>query len=431
MARKIMLVTLLLSIFVAGTLFAAGSEEVDSQESVTLTFWKHNHGPADEMTERLIAQFEEENPNVTIEMESIPHGQYITRLLTAIASGEAPDIFDLGDTDVPGFMANGVMAPIDYEAIGFSGKEEFAEEWLPTTLDPFSDAEGRLYGFPIEFNSWELFVNTAHFEEAGLSLPEDQPETWAELADVAERLTVRDGDGNITRSGFRLPFHDHAGWYLFNFEPHLLQRGGYILNEDMSESGLDSTHAAAVAEYWHDLVTEYNVTSAESTSAATAAYEDFGQEDASMWIAGPWAVAALSTYPVADNLTVVPLPQHDPDNPIHITSSWAWFVSESSSNKEVAWQFIDFASKFQEEWLTDVGYILPRKGWFETDAAKSLEGIDVFLNGMSYGRPRVRTLNYAEVAAAVQRSLQRVIMEGADPAGAMETAHNEVEQIIE
>jgi len=406
--------------------FAGGSRETVSENR--LVFWKHHHEPADRFLENIIADFQAENPDVEIVVESIPHGEYITKLLTSIAGGEGPDLFDLGDTDVPGFMARNIMAPIDYAALGFPSQAAFEAEWLPTTLDSFTDAQGRRYGYPIEYNSWQLVINTEHFREAGLDPERDYPRTWEDVVRIGRALTRYDDSGNITRSGFILPFPHHSGWYLFNFEPHLLQRGGLILNEEMTESFVNSPEGVAVAQYWHDLVYTHRITHPDAASASADANQDFGEGRASMWITGPWAVPVLQNYGVP--FKVVSLPQHDPANPVHITSSWAWFVNRSSRNQELAWRFIEFASKYQEEWLTEVGYILPRIGWFESEAAQTLDGLDVFLDGMSYGRPRVRTLNYAEVANVMQRHLQRVVLQGVSPEQAMNDAKVEIDRVV-
>ena len=61
---------------------------------VTLTFW-HNSttGPGKEYWDETAAQFEEANPGVTVEIQSIQNEDMDGKLQTALNSGDAPDIF--------------------------------------------------------------------------------------------------------------------------------------------------------------------------------------------------------------------------------------------------------------------------------------------------------------------------------------------------
>ena len=150
------------------------------------------------------------------------------------------------------------------------------------------------------------------------------------------------------------------------------------------------------------------------------------------WISGPWAAATLEVNPeVYNNYRVVNLPQADPDNPIFMTSAWAWFVAATSKHKEAAWKFIDFASQRQPQWLDRAGYIIPREGWFDTPEALAFKDLDVFLYGMANGRPRVQTEHYSEVGAALQRALDRIVMEGVKPADAMKQAQQEIDRVLQ
>ncbi len=59
-----------------------------------MTLW-HNSttGPGVEFWEQTVADFEKENPGVTIEIQSIQNEDLDGKLQTALNSGDAPDIF--------------------------------------------------------------------------------------------------------------------------------------------------------------------------------------------------------------------------------------------------------------------------------------------------------------------------------------------------
>ena len=65
------------------------------EEKITLEFWERSYGNDDRYTEtceKLIAQYEAENPNVTINMTYQPWDNYYQLFLTAVSSGAAPDV---------------------------------------------------------------------------------------------------------------------------------------------------------------------------------------------------------------------------------------------------------------------------------------------------------------------------------------------------
>src|SRR5512135_3156515 len=102
-------------------------------KKVELTFWKHNHDPADALTKTLIDEYQKQNPNVTIKLEIIPNDQWLTKLLTAVAGDQAPDMFDMNDNNLPTFISKGVLTPVMPEAFGMKTAEEVEKAFVPNS----------------------------------------------------------------------------------------------------------------------------------------------------------------------------------------------------------------------------------------------------------------------------------------------------------
>src|SRR4051812_21006924 len=49
---------------------------VHAQNKVEITFWKHSHPPADDLTKTIIDEYMAKNPNVSIKMEIIPSSEW-------------------------------------------------------------------------------------------------------------------------------------------------------------------------------------------------------------------------------------------------------------------------------------------------------------------------------------------------------------------
>lgn len=63
--------------------------------------------------------------------------------------------------------------------------------------------DGRIYGLPFRKSTYLLFYNRSAFGAAGVN-PDTPPQTWEDLAEIARRLTVRDGT-RTERWGLELP----------------------------------------------------------------------------------------------------------------------------------------------------------------------------------------------------------------------------------
>ncbi len=87
--------------------------------------------------------------------------------------------------------------------------------------------DGEVYGLPLELTNWCIYLNKKVFRSAGLDPEKDYPKTWEEMADISEKLVIRDGDILIRRGfDFRYPY------YLTFFVPMVEQLGGDLLSSD-------------------------------------------------------------------------------------------------------------------------------------------------------------------------------------------------------
>src|SRR5439155_16524862 len=75
-----------------------------SGEVVFWQFW-----PA-EMIDPLIQKFARENPAIRVRMEQLTWDSGKARILAAVASGNVPDLCELGSTYLPRFLASGSLS---------------------------------------------------------------------------------------------------------------------------------------------------------------------------------------------------------------------------------------------------------------------------------------------------------------------------------
>ncbi|MBN2472442.1 MAG: extracellular solute-binding protein [Anaerolineae bacterium] len=119
------------------------------------------------------------------------------QFLTAVASGNSPDLVYMGRDVISTYIARGALLPltdcIDSQAIDMSQYRQPAVDQV--TFD------GEVYGLPEFFNIIVVIANLAALEEAGLTLDDVDLSDWDNIAMLNETLTRFDGD-TLTRIGF-------------------------------------------------------------------------------------------------------------------------------------------------------------------------------------------------------------------------------------
>ncbi|WP_409253200.1 ABC transporter substrate-binding protein [Bacillus sp. SCS-153A] len=173
-------------VFVFGIVAGCSSNENSSGNSdsngesgedvVTLNFFQFKVEIADQLAE-MIKEFEAEHPNIKVKLETVGGGaDYGAALKAKFASGEEPDIFNNG-----GFKELELWK----EKLADLSGEPWVEHVLPIGKVPMTDADGKLYGMPVNLEGYGFVYNKDLFEKAGITEP---PATIDELKDASEKL---------------------------------------------------------------------------------------------------------------------------------------------------------------------------------------------------------------------------------------------------
>jgi multiple sugar transport system substrate-binding protein/raffinose/stachyose/melibiose transport system substrate-binding protein len=183
-ARKTLAVTAA-AIVAAMTLAACGGGDSGSGGEdggdVTMTFW-HNSTTGDGKAywEDTVAAFEEANPGVTINIQSIQNEDMDGKLQTALNSGDAPDIF----------MARGGGKLADVVEAGQA--MDLTDALTQETRDALGEAslaafsvDGSVYGVPTAVLPGGIYYSKDLFAQAGIT---ETPTTVDELSAAVDKL---------------------------------------------------------------------------------------------------------------------------------------------------------------------------------------------------------------------------------------------------
>jgi len=416
-------------------LSAKGQSEEDGQ--VTLKWWHHMplDGAQGKLFIEYIKEFEAANPGIKIEMDSIPHTEYLKKLPTAIASGQAPDLFGLSYRMLHTYGANQSMSPIDNEALtamGLGSNKELMEAWTDGVLEAYK-YDDSFFGLPFQFNIYSYIINKKHFIEAGLNPETDYPKTWDDVFAVAEKLVVKDGN-KIRRQALSFPFSHSAAWYLLELEPILRDLGGSVLNEDQSECLLNSNEAIEAMEI---IKKRFDLNVSDSAIALGLDYYNTGFPSAefSMTVGGQWGPARwyknFADTTDGDEFMAIPYPTVNGGNPPISTTSWAWVVSRESKNKEAAWKFIDFITSMPSRNLIETGDTIPRAGWSTTEGAKSIPQSEFWEEMLQYSQPLANYIQYSEVSELIKVAMQEILISNEDIRETLDDLKKEIDFILQ
>lgn len=148
----------------------------DPGEKVQLTMysWRPEDRPA---YEKIIAAFQDQNPNISIKFEPFQSTEYNTILTNSLVAGSGPDIIQLRP-----YSGARTIADNDYlvSLNDLAGLDNIPAAYL----DAAKGSDGNVYGVPLSVNSGVIFYNKRLFEENGVEVPE----TWDEFVQVSQTL---------------------------------------------------------------------------------------------------------------------------------------------------------------------------------------------------------------------------------------------------
>jgi alpha-1,4-digalacturonate transport system substrate-binding protein len=152
------------SILLVLAVLALGFSLVQAQDPVELRITWYDDGNEGEVLRDILDRFEEENPDITVVIDTVDYAQGIQQTLPLqIQAGEGPDIARItaftGLTDYYLDMRDLVEDPEYWD-------ESFPEVVMQA-MRPEGDTEG-LYGFPTQFTITGPFINRTLFEQAGV-----------------------------------------------------------------------------------------------------------------------------------------------------------------------------------------------------------------------------------------------------------------------
>lgn len=266
----------------------------------------------------IVAAFEDEHPDVDVEVQVLPFADYFTALQTAFAGGTVADVVDLNYENFVTYASNGVLAPLE-------GVNTAA--YAPSLLDAFT-FEGVQLGLPSQFSTVVMFYNRTLFDDAGIDYPTDDW-SWDDAREAAEALT--DTDAGVWGSYQPVSFHE--------FYKALAQAGGDFFNTDRTAATFASPEGIAAANWLIEKPGSTMPTEADGAGTPDFDTNLFAQGKLAMWTTGIWNFTPVSESEGLD-WDVVVEPGDETQSSALFTDGVA--VTAASEHRAAAQSFAEF-----------------------------------------------------------------------------------------
>lgn len=349
-----------------------------------------------------------------------------TRLTTAFASGNGPDIFLISPGDFLRYYNGGVLEDLtpymDEEAIA-----DFYPQALATRT-----VDGRIYGLPMEQEPLAIFYDVAAFEEQGLS-EADLPTTWEQMLELGRQMTGGERAG--------LVFETLPGYYQnFTFYPWLWQTGGDVIDTETQTPIFSGDAAVQALSLFQDAIAtgaapRTRPANGDIVSAMTGGY-------AAMWQGGIFDVAALAQNAPDYDYGIFSLPAPPGGETTTCLGGWAWCVNARGKDPEAAARFtVEVMGSMRQESIdagvewngvakgniaarASVTEAIGDSGAFEDPILQQFRD-EILPSGRA--EPRFPPVIYKAVSNAIQSTM----LGGADPVRQAEIAQDAIESYLE
>jgi multiple sugar transport system substrate-binding protein len=360
-----------------------------------------------------------------VQLDYVSNGDYIngSKLATAFASGQGPDIFIISPGDFLRYYNAGVLLDLTPH-ISPDARADFPEGIIATRK-----VDGKIYGVPMELEPMAFYYSVKAFEDAKLN-ENDAPKTWDELLDLGKRLTTSDRYG--------LLFETTPGYYQnFTWYPFMWQGGGEFQTAD-GKSAFDSPAVVQALKLWQDAI-KIGAAPRQVHSGGWDAPSNLGAGYCAMQNIGIWAISQMANNAKDVPYGIFKLPSPKGGKYVSVGGGWAFVANAQGKDPQGAAKFIAWAlaSMDQDSIQREVDWCTVAKSDMPTRTSALTVGKEAFNKGrLAFftnevlpgvrGEPRLPP----EVYKIISDAIQAAQLGGADPGATAKAASQQLDAFL-
>jgi multiple sugar transport system substrate-binding protein len=390
-----------------------GSATADtSKAGGNVRLWVMNNGPdpvAD--TEEIIKPFEQET-GIDVQVQLVGWDVQFDRIRNAAVSGKGPDVTQAGTTQVPFFAALGGFEDLSGRVGDIGGQDAYAPGVWQTTQVTGQEGD---YAVPWFTEARSIYYRKDLLKKAGVD-PETAFTDWDAFRATLQKLKDSGAVDNKETYAFGSP-GKQAFDLVHHVMPFVWDAGGAELNEEATESTIDSAEAQEGVQFVSDLIPAglFDPTALEKDGQQVE--DSFKAGRLAVWIGGPWV---LATIPREDddvwapqarkNVGVAPMPAGPSGDAYTFVGGSNLMMFKSSENKDAAWELIEFLSQDDTQTAyADLMGMFPARLGPQEQAGQKDPNYEAFYEAIQDGRTYAPIPQWGQVETAYRTRFGNIL----------------------
>jgi multiple sugar transport system substrate-binding protein len=291
--------------------------------------------------------------------------------------------------------------------------DERRDEFIASTLES-ATYQGKAWAIPINSNAGFLYFRT--------NVTRNPPETWQQVYQEAGRA-----DG-IVYQGAR-----YEGLTV-NFLEYLFSAGGTVLNEDGTQSTIDSQQARDALQFMVDGIKNGAAPKAVTTYQEEQARRAFESERASFMRNWPYAYDLGNQSDIKGRFEVAPFPQFEGGEAAGVLGGYNLGINASSDNPEGALAFVNYYSSPEaQETMAVEGSLPPVLGAVYDDAQvkKAMPFAAELKQAIEQAKPRPVSPVYPQISEAIYTNAHQALTGRVSVDQAVKAMHEAIQRALE
>jgi multiple sugar transport system substrate-binding protein len=368
----------------------------DATAGKDLTVWVM--GDSSAHFDALVKPFEEKS-GIDVKTVAIPWDNVDQKFTTAVASGDGPDVLQIGLSKLRTYADSGALMTLDDATLG-DYPNLAASNFVKGVAGDATAVGGKVVSVPWVSDTRVLFYRSDILGAAGIDAP---PATWDELRADAKKLTAR-GNGSY---GYYIPQWDSALPVIMTWD-----QGGEIVNSK-GTIDFDSPEFEKAVDLYTGLYADKSV----PTNSDFDQTQGFVTGTTPMLVSGPYLAAAISQAApeLAGKWNVTTVPAAEKDTSLLAGSNLG--VWGSTKNKAGALQLLDYLSQpdVQVKWYESDGQLPTVTKALEDEKLSADPMVAVYTKQLASSRLLPLVPNWdGETGKALLDSLNSIVLTGAN-----------------
>ncbi len=410
----------LAALLAASSLFAQGTKEQSKEASgpIEITFWSLFTGGDGEFFDAMVDEFNKSQNEVYMKKDTVKFDNYYTKLTTALAAKNAPDVVVCHQKNLLSYVPSGAFVALDE----YVSKDVLAD--YPS--EPLNDCryEGKLYSLPLDVHPIVMYYNTDILKEAGIT---KVPASAEEFLAASKQIKEKTGKWGMLIDNTTGTYKAYTLFRLF-YSMVCQQNGTFLTADD--KAAAFNTEAGAKALDWlkESVIDGTNPNGLDYDAAMNM----FKLGEGAFYFNGVWATGTLEQTEGL-HFEASPLPALMGSKP------WAWGGSHTlaipvqkkmdEAKIKAGVKFIEWMTGHGEMWAK-AGHIPVRNSVHEKESFKSMKYRPGYAGAAGYVKACPSIPAWEEIYGACSDLLEAAVTKNQDTKAALDGMEKTVNDIL-